>query len=89
MTTHTLEDLREHLFETLKSLRDQENPMSIDRAKAISEVAQTVINSAKAEIDYLRATDQLEARLPVLEPKKDGAPALPGVTGIHTHRLKG
>lgn len=30
------------------------NPLDIDRAKAINEVAQTIINSAKVEIDALR-----------------------------------
>lgn len=53
-----LEDLRNHLFATLESLQDDEKPMDIDRAKAISDVAQTLINSAKVEVDYLRATGQ-------------------------------
>jgi hypothetical protein len=89
--SHTLEDLREHLFETVKALRDGANPMSIDRAKAISEVAQTVINSAKAEVDYLRAVGRNDLKLPVFESKADGnTPALPdGVSGIRTHRMRG
>jgi hypothetical protein len=33
--------------------------MEIDRARAISEVAQTVINSAKVEVDYLELTGQM------------------------------
>jgi hypothetical protein len=49
-------DLREHLFATLEALRDEEKPMDIARAKAIAEVAQVVINSAKAETDYITAT---------------------------------
>lgn len=28
--------------------------MEIERAKAISEVAQTIINSAKVEVDYMK-----------------------------------
>lgn len=89
MANNTLEDLREHLFETLKALRDPENPMSIERAKAISEVAQTVINSAKVEVDYLDVTDQNSARLPVFEPKPEEPAKLPaGVASITTHRLK-
>jgi hypothetical protein len=85
--SNTLEDLREHLFETLKDLRNKESPMSIERARAISEVAQTVINSAKAEVDYLKASGQQDATLPVFE-SKQGEEKLPaGVVGIRTHRL--
>ena len=53
-TRNKIEDLRDHLFATLESLRDADSPMELDRAKAISEVAQTIINSAKVEIDHLR-----------------------------------
>lgn len=51
-----IEDLRNHLFEALEMLKDGE--MDIDRAKAVSGVAQTIINSAKVEVDYLRLTEQ-------------------------------
>lgn len=89
MANNTLEDLREHLFETLKALRDKESPMSIERARAISDVAQTVINSAKAEVDYLKASGEANATLPVFESKEGKLPALPaGVVGITTHRAK-
>jgi hypothetical protein len=52
----TISDLREHLFATLEALRDEDKPMDIQRAKAIADVAQVVINSAKAETDYITAT---------------------------------
>lgn len=48
-----VDDLREHLFATLRALRD--GSMEIARAKAIAEVAQVVINSAKVEVDYINA----------------------------------
>lgn len=51
-----IRDLREHLFETLKALRDEKNPMDLERAKTISTVAQTLINSAKVECDYVEIT---------------------------------
>ncbi|MCB0252538.1 MAG: hypothetical protein KDI55_02300 [Anaerolineae bacterium] len=54
-----IEDLREHLFATLDALRDKNNPMDTDRAKAIADVAQTIINSAKVEIDHIRATEAI------------------------------
>jgi len=51
-----IEDLRNHLFATLEALQDEESPMDIDRAKAVADVAQVIVNSAKIEVDYLRAT---------------------------------
>ncbi len=48
--------LRAQLFATLAALQDKENPMDIDRAKAINETAQVIINSAKAECDFLKVT---------------------------------
>ena len=53
-----LSDLRNHLFETIEKLKDGD--MEIDRARTISDVAQTIINSAKVEVDYLKATDQVQ-----------------------------
>lgn len=52
-----IEDLRNHLFEALEMLKGGE--MDVERAKAMSGVAQTIINSAKVEVDYLRATEQI------------------------------
>lgn len=49
-----IEDLRNHLFAALESLADKEEPMEIERARAISDVAQTIINSAKVEVDYMK-----------------------------------
>lgn len=51
-----IEDLRNHLFATLEALRDDEKPMEIDRAKAIAEVAQVIVDSAKAENDFIKLT---------------------------------
>ncbi|ADP15380.1 hypothetical protein [Achromobacter xylosoxidans] len=53
-----IDALRDHLFATLAALRDPTQPMDIDRAKAVSEVAQTIINSAKVEVDFMRQTGQ-------------------------------
>ena len=55
-----IEDLRNHLFETIEKLLDDDNPMDVARAKAVSEAAQTVINSAKVEVEFLRVTGGLE-----------------------------
>ena len=55
MTTH-ITDLREHLMQTLASLRDRENPMEPDRTRAIGQVASVLIDSARVEVDYIKAT---------------------------------
>ncbi|MGZ0717699.1 hypothetical protein [Pseudomonas gessardii] len=52
-----IEDLRNHLFVTIESLLDPNKPMELDRAKAIAEVAQVMINSAKVEVDMVKALD--------------------------------
>ena len=52
MAKNKIEDLRNHLFETIEMLKDGD--MEIDKAKAISEVAQVIINSAKVEVNFLK-----------------------------------
>lgn len=61
MTKNKIEDLRNHLFATLEALQDEDRPMDLDRAKTISGVAQTLINSAKIEVDFLNVTGQLKS----------------------------
>lgn len=50
----TIADLRDHLFTTLAGLADKDNPMELERAQAIADVAQTIINSAKVEVDHMK-----------------------------------
>jgi hypothetical protein len=54
-------DLRNHLFEVMEQLKDDEKPMDLARAKVVCEVAQTIINSAKVEVDFLNAIDSSES----------------------------
>lgn len=55
MAKNKIADLRDHLFETIEALKDTENPMEIQRARAISEVAATIIDSARAEVELVKA----------------------------------
>lgn len=48
--------LREHLMETLASLRDRETPMEPDRARAVAQVAGVLVDTARVEVDYIKAT---------------------------------
>lgn len=51
-----IDDLRNHLFATLEALQDEDKPMDLDRAKAVAEVAQTLINMAKVEVEFAKTT---------------------------------
>ena len=84
----TVEDLREHLFATLAELRA--GTMDVDKAKAVSEVAQTIINSAKVEVDYQRVQGGTGgSRFLGVEGKPEPEKLPAGVRGVVTHRLKG
>jgi len=54
-----IEDLRDHLFATIEALQDEDNPMDLDRARTVSKVAQTIIESAKVEVDFLKTTNAI------------------------------
>jgi len=55
-----IEDLRNHLFEQLERLSDDDVvkdgglEREITRAKAMSDVAKTIIDSARVEVDFLK-----------------------------------
>lgn len=49
-----IEDLRKMLFETIREVKDGKMPL--DKAKVIQDVAQVLVNTAKAEVDYLKVT---------------------------------
>jgi hypothetical protein len=59
-TRNKIGDLRNHLFIALESLLDEENPMPVERAKAIAEVASVLVESAKAEVLFLKVTGQTQ-----------------------------
>lgn len=52
--SNTITGLRSELFATIRALRDPANPMDIKRAQAVGEVAGRIIDSVKAETEYVR-----------------------------------
>lgn len=58
MSTPHINELRTHLMATLAGLRDRNNPMEPDRARAVAQVASVLVDTAKVEIEYLKATNQ-------------------------------
>lgn len=81
--SNSIDTLRDHLFAAPASLGDKESPMDIDRAKAICDVGQVIINSAKVEVEYARVTGKAGSAF--LE-KPTAMPA--GITGVTQHRIK-
>lgn len=75
----TMDDLRSVIFDTIDDVR--KSKIDAATARAISDLAQNVINSAKAEADYARATGQVvRSGLISTEP---AAPPLPATTVAH------
>lgn len=77
--TNDITSLRDELFKQLRSLKDGASAEQIAVAKAKNEIAQTIINSAKVEIDALKViggngTGFIPALSAPTEPK---APAKP------------
>lgn len=72
-----IEDLRNHLFATIESLLDNDKPMELERAKVVADVAQTIINSAKVEVDFIKATDSRNGSGFIPNDNNPRAPSLP------------
>jgi hypothetical protein len=87
---NTIEQLREHLFETLKALRDPANPMDVARAKTIADVAQVVINSAKVEVEHMKVSPGSGTGfIPEANKIEGDKPLPPGIKGVTRHRIAG
>ena len=81
----TVDDLREHLFATIEGLRD--GSVDVERARTISDVAQTIINSAKVEVEAAKLAGA--ERAPRFLGGAEEQPAPPGITGVVRHRIAG
>lgn len=92
-----IDQVRGALMATLTDLRDKANPMDIERAKAVAQVATVLVDTAKVENEYLKITGQVSSGF--LEPAESAPPALPQGDGTPTahqpfprsavHRLMG
>lgn len=79
---NNIDDLRTHLFDTLKALKDKEKPMDLDRARAVADVARVIVDSAKVEVDFLKVTGAI--RSTSFLPDGDEPPA-PGRGRLNGH----
>jgi hypothetical protein len=80
-----IEDLRNHLFEALERLNDDEHMKNnkdaeIERAHAIASIGAVLVQSAKVEVDFMKQAKRLtesgfitptEEPLKIEEPKKE------------------
>lgn len=88
-----INELRQQLLDTLKDLRNREQPMEPDRARAIAQVAGVLVDTAKVEVEYLKATGQDRAGFleepPQIASDSSGAGLPNGISSITRHRLQG
>ena len=56
-TAPHITELRQQLLDTLKDLRNRDQPMEPDRARAVAQVASVLVDTAKVEVDYIKATN--------------------------------
>jgi len=47
-----MEDLRDHLFETIELLKDPESEMDVQKAKTIADIGRVLVDSAKVEVEF-------------------------------------
>lgn len=65
MARNKISDLRDHLFTALEridddSLTPEQIKDEVNKAKAVAQIGSVIINSAKVEIDYLKATGRID-----------------------------
>lgn len=49
-----ISDLREHLFEMLETIKDKDTKVDLERYRLGVDVANSIINSAKVEVEHLK-----------------------------------
>lgn len=87
----TIEDLRAALFDTLVGVR--EGRIDLTHAKVISDLSQTIINTGKLEVEFMRQTGQLGTGfVPLTEPeeivKTTATGTLTRTPGSVVHKLR-
>jgi len=82
MSNKNIADLRELLFQTIEGVKS--GNLDIEKAKVIGDLSQVMVNTAKVEVEYAKATGQKGSGF--LEKQED---LPPGITGIRQHRMLG
>lgn len=56
MIKNDITDVRSILFNTLHALGDKENPIDLDRARTIGDIAKVLVDTARVEVDFIKHT---------------------------------
>lgn len=81
--TRNIGDLREALFDVIAGVRA--GTVDVDTARTINELSQTIVASAKVEVEFIKTTGSTESTF--IAPPAN--PALPlGITGTTVHRIR-
>lgn len=90
MSEKTITDLRAALFEAIDGVKN--GTLSVEKARMISDLSQVIVNTAKTEVEFIKATDGRESKFLGAMPDSGAAmerPALPkGITGTYVHKIK-
>lgn len=86
MTTQnkTIDDLRATLFAALEGVKN--GSLDLEKARAINDIGKSIIDTARVEVDYLKATGGGESAFIASAVGNDNLP--PGITGVRRHRIK-
>ena len=90
MSTIHMDDLRQYLLSTLQDLRNRENPMEPERARAIAQVASVAVETVRVEVDFARDTH--DHYIPFLQSKNTSLTktgVLQQLQETTIHRLRG
>jgi hypothetical protein len=82
--SNSIDDLRTHLFDALRGLKN--GTVDVEKAKAMSDVSQTIINSAKVEVEYIKASGAKGSGF--LDSAEKVAELPHGINSITQHRIK-
>ena len=95
MPSPHIDQVRQSLLDTLADLRNKEQPMDIERAKAVAQVASVLVDTAKVENEYLKLTGQDRSAFleqPSIDngiPRTDGPAAHNPFPAVVRHKLAG
>jgi hypothetical protein len=85
--SNNINTVRQHLLDTLADLRNRESPMEIERARAVADVARVLVDSAKVEVDFIKASGATGSDFMQPGESNEDATLPPGITGITRHRI--
>jgi len=76
MARNTINDLRDHLFAALERLDDDELSTEqlqkeLDKAQAVADIGNVIINSAKIEVEFIKATGMIRTNTELFKGVQD------------------